>query len=190
MQVIGQFRDLDRADRFVWLRGFSDMASRHAGLETFYGGPVWRAHGAEANATMVDVDDVLLLRPVGPTELGALPPRPRPGERSPASLLAATICSVDGPADVAGSGLLRALAAMTPPALATFVEEPSENTFTALPVRTGENVVVWIQRVAADATVVETTLRAGADLAQAELPNILGAPVQLRLEPTPRSKLR
>src|SRR4051812_35757026 len=28
MRVIGQFRDLDHPDRFVWLRGFKDMASR------------------------------------------------------------------------------------------------------------------------------------------------------------------
>jgi hypothetical protein len=35
MRVIGQFTDLDRADRFVWLRGFADMAARRAGLESF-----------------------------------------------------------------------------------------------------------------------------------------------------------
>lgn len=31
MQVLGQFRDLDRPDRFVWLRGFSDMEARRQG---------------------------------------------------------------------------------------------------------------------------------------------------------------
>ena len=41
MRVIGTFTDLDRPDRFVWLRGFADMAARRAGLESFYGGPVW-----------------------------------------------------------------------------------------------------------------------------------------------------
>jgi hypothetical protein len=193
MQVIGQFRDLDRPDRFVWFRGFSDMSSRHAGLEMFYGGPVWRAHAGEANSTMIDSDDVLLLRPVAQTtELGALPPRPGPGERSPAAWLAVTICSVDGPADVAEleRGLLRALAASSPPPLATFVEEPSENTFPALPVRAGENVVVWIQRISGDTETADATLRASADVAQASLPNLVGAPTQLRLEPTPRSRLR
>ncbi len=29
MRVIGQFRDLSDPDRFVWLRGFTDMSSRH-----------------------------------------------------------------------------------------------------------------------------------------------------------------
>ena len=46
--------------------------------------------------------------------------------------------------------LLPALAEVTPPSLATFVEEPSENTFPALPVRTGEHVVVWVQRAVDD----------------------------------------
>jgi hypothetical protein len=36
MQVIGQFRDLDAPERFVWLRGFADMAARRRGLESFY----------------------------------------------------------------------------------------------------------------------------------------------------------
>jgi hypothetical protein len=66
MRVIGQFRDLDNADRSVWLRGFADMASRPASLQAFYGGPVWETHREAANATMVDSDNVLLLRPVEP----------------------------------------------------------------------------------------------------------------------------
>jgi len=40
MCVIGQFRDLDNPDRFVWLRGFPDMGARTRALEAFYGGPV------------------------------------------------------------------------------------------------------------------------------------------------------
>src|SRR5215468_10433951 len=64
MAVLGQFRDLDAPDRFVWLRGFPDMPSRAASLDAFYGGPTWKTHGRAANATMVDSDDVLLLRPV------------------------------------------------------------------------------------------------------------------------------
>src|SRR5262249_42411830 len=36
MIVIGQFRDLNKPDRFVWLRGFADMNSRAHQLEEFY----------------------------------------------------------------------------------------------------------------------------------------------------------
>lgn len=28
IKIIGQFRDLDHQDRFVWLRGFRDMTAR------------------------------------------------------------------------------------------------------------------------------------------------------------------
>ena len=36
MSVVGQFRDLDRPDRFVWLRGVTDMprAPRHSPAST------------------------------------------------------------------------------------------------------------------------------------------------------------
>jgi hypothetical protein len=66
MKVIGQFRDLERDDRFVWLRGFNDMEARRASLEAFYGGPVWAEHKDAANATMISSDDVLLLAPAWP----------------------------------------------------------------------------------------------------------------------------
>jgi hypothetical protein len=63
MSVMGQFRDLDADDRFVWLRGFADAATRATSLAAFYDGPVWQAHRDAANATMIDSDDVLLLQP-------------------------------------------------------------------------------------------------------------------------------
>src|SRR5690606_37482634 len=64
--VICTFRDLDDPDRFVWLRGFADMVARRTALENFYGGPVWQAHRDAANATMIDSDNVLMLRPMQP----------------------------------------------------------------------------------------------------------------------------
>src|SRR5262245_17210075 len=67
MKVVGQFRDLDNPNRFVWLRGFRDMPSRAQALKDFYGGPVWKAHREAANATMIDSDNVLLLRSATPT---------------------------------------------------------------------------------------------------------------------------
>src|SRR5947208_12469422 len=53
MRVLGQFRDLDRPDYFVWLRGFADMAARFDALTSFYTGPTWKAYAAAANATMI-----------------------------------------------------------------------------------------------------------------------------------------
>src|SRR5436190_23697235 len=37
MKIIGQFRDADNPNRFVWLRGFRDMPSRAQALKDFYG---------------------------------------------------------------------------------------------------------------------------------------------------------
>lgn len=64
MDVLGQFRDVDRPDYFVWLRRFKDMESRRESLAAFYGGPVWAQHAKAANSTMIDSDNVLLLRPL------------------------------------------------------------------------------------------------------------------------------
>ena len=182
MELIGQFRDLDRPDRFVWMRGFPDMPRRRDALEAFYGGATWKAHAAAANATMIDVDDVLLLRPLTPsTTFAPQPPRPARGHAVAAAHIAVTICSLRAPvdADVLAPTLLAGLAATTP-VLAAFVEEPSENTFPALPVRAGEHVVVWIQRVVGDDWPAAPAL----DVA------LSAPPLQLRLAPTARSRLR
>ncbi|MFE6489779.1 NIPSNAP family protein [Streptomyces sp. NPDC057757] len=124
----GRFRDLDHPDRFVWLRAFPDMAARRRSLEAFYGGPVWRAHRDAANATMIDSDDVLLLR--GP---GFLPP---PGARE----VLATVCHPDPAAfEAFDAYAARHLA----PEHALHRTEHAENDFPALPVRTREDVRVW-----------------------------------------------
>jgi hypothetical protein len=41
MSILGTFRDLDDPDQFVWIRGFSSVASRASALQAFYTGPVW-----------------------------------------------------------------------------------------------------------------------------------------------------
>ena len=154
MKVIGQFRDVDNPNRFVWLRGFRDMASRAQALKDFYGGPVWKAHREAANATMIDSDNVLLLHPVNPTSGFSLGNKARPaagsnGERK--ELIVATIYYFDEPVD---AGFVEFFEKTVKPAvtdagasiLAYFVTEHSENTFPALPVREGENVFVWFAR--------------------------------------------
>lgn len=77
MTVLGQFRDLDDPDRFTWMRGFPDMARRAAALTAFYGGQIWAEHRDAANATMIEFDDVHLLRPAGPGQGIAVAPARR-----------------------------------------------------------------------------------------------------------------
>ncbi|MFD7534879.1 NIPSNAP family protein [Streptomyces sp. NPDC059819] len=148
MAVLGQFRDLDDPDRFVWLRGFQDMAVRHRALTAFYGGPVWATHGPRANDTMVDSDDVLLLRPLSAGSGFAVRPaeRPQAGARSSDRVVSATVWSFP-PGRQDGIALIRdellPLLHQTGPApLAVLISETEHNTFTRLPVRTGENVAV------------------------------------------------
>ncbi len=66
MHVLGQFEVVEAPSRFVWIRGFQDMGARLRGLTGFYGGPFWQARRADANAMILDSDDVHLLRPLGP----------------------------------------------------------------------------------------------------------------------------
>jgi NIPSNAP len=154
MKIIGQFRDLDNPNRFVWLRGFRDMPSRAHALKDFYGGPVWKAHREAANATMIDSDNVLLLHPAMPTSGFSFgnKKRPRAGANEAQSeLIVATIYYFNAPVD---AGFVEFFEKTVKPAviasgttvLADFVTEHSENTFPALPVREGENVFVWFAR--------------------------------------------
>ncbi len=184
--VLGQFRDLD-SDRFVWLRGFDTMAARASALAAFYGGPVWKAHSDEANATMIDSDNVLLLRPVSPWH-GFPPPAvsraPVATADTPASIITATIYYGDRPFNAGFAALLQSelvTAGITP--LACFSTEYAENTFPALPVRT-EHVFVWFASFpsAADAEAAEERI--------APFDSSTRASERLRLAPTARSLLR
>ncbi|MGW8328590.1 NIPSNAP family protein [Streptomyces sp. NPDC055808] len=124
--VGGRFRDLDDPARFVWLRGFPDMRRRRLALEAFYTGPVWRRHRDAANATMLDSDDVLLLRGPGFTA--------DPGLRE----VSATVCH---PSD-ARSFDTYAAQHLTP-THALHSTEHAENDYPLLPVRTGEDARLW-----------------------------------------------
>jgi quinol monooxygenase YgiN len=182
MVVFGQFRDLDNPDRFVWLRGFRDMPSRAAALAAFYSGPVWKANGAAANATMVDSNNVLLLRPTWPNSgfaarqsapesnalfVAAIYPLP---EQAAEEFITAFDRLTARPIVAAGAEILGA-----------FATEHSENTFPALPVREGENVFVILARLAE----AGTYRRVATALLQAH-----HAPEILRLSPTARSHMQ
>jgi len=190
MDVIGTFRDADDPDRFVWLRGFSDMESRRQSLGAFYGGPVWKAHREAANATMIDSDYVLLLRPAwsGSSFATEGTRAPRGATVLPDGLVVATICALEAQATEAMIGAFRdaalpQCAAMDAKLLAALVSEVSPNTFPALPVREGIHVFTWYLLFAKAASV-------GAIVLPAELERTMSKPPEtLRLLPTARSRL-
>ena len=82
MYPLGQFTLEGEPDRFVWIRGFADMAARLRGLQRFYGGAFWLAHRDEANAMLLDHENVHLLRPLEPiaTLTGSATPAARASE--------------------------------------------------------------------------------------------------------------
>lgn len=198
--VLGTFRNADDPDRFVWLRGFETMETRRIALEAFYSGPIWQAHRSAANATMIDSDNVLLLRPVSgtlPHDVGARPPV---GAALSQSLIVATIYF---PAPPDAEDFPTLFARNVAPCLAetgggpftTFVTEPSVNTFPRLPVRENETVFVSLARFAsADAHAAHVRAleawpawqRVAASIAQ----RTANRPETLRLRPTARSLLR
>lgn len=185
MTVLCQFRDLDDPDRFVWMRGFASMAARAEALAAFYGGPVWQAHRDVANATMIDSDNVLLLRPASTATATAIDAWRR--GTPPAGRAVAVVCPLATAPDA------RAVAAFLQdwlPPLARhrgtlagcWVSENSPNSFPRLPVREGEQVLVALARF--DAPADGDRFAAALKAPQAGL-----APAQvLRLAPTARSR--
>nr|WP_297350687.1 NIPSNAP family protein [uncultured Caldimonas sp.] len=176
IEVIGPFRDLDRPDRFVWLRGFADVASRGPALEAFYGGPAWQRHRDAANATMTDWHDALLLRPApGRTgfEWDEQPPAQLQASLFP--LHALPDAALAHAAEQALSQQLQALGAREH---AQFVTDASPNGYPRLPLREGEPMWVCFHTPAA--------LR----WPEALQAHLAAAPQQLNLAPTAQAALR
>lgn len=204
MRVVGQFRDLDRPNHFVWLRSFSDMEARDAALRRFYGGTLWKAHREAANATMVDSDDVLLLRPAGRKEPFAGCEANRPGPEAAArstSLVMGTVLLLAAPVDEA---FRRFFKEQVEPVLtdsggapqACLETEHAENTFPQLPVRAGEHAFVWFASFASQERwsdyqgELERSLEWNTEVLPRLEPWLRGPPQALRLEPTARSLVR
>lgn len=202
--VIGQFRDMDNPDRFVWLRGFADMPARARALQDFYGGPVWKAHREAANATMIDSDNVLLLRPAHPNsgfEFVQAKRLPIGANEMPKGLVVATIYYLIEAAepkflDFFARTLKPLLTDLKVSILGYFVTEKSANTFPALPVREGVNVFVWLAGFKDEAAYAEhisaiaKSPRWQNQIAKELASSVKGNSEVLRLSPTTRSRFR
>jgi quinol monooxygenase YgiN len=200
MRLVGQFRDRDRPDVFTWVRGFADMRSRTTALRRFYDGPVWAAHRDAANSTMINSDNVRLLRPAWPGSgfpagTGDRVPA-GPAER-PDELVVVTIYTLLHDAAASFSSMFRSevaplLAEAGAPLLGALETEPSPNGFPRLPVREGERCFVVFASFP-DAAAYEQHLRCLATLgrwgrAADALEHKLAAPTERwRLAPTVRS---
>jgi hypothetical protein len=203
MTVIGQFRDLDRPDRFVWMRGFQDMASRAKELAAFYGSDLWHAYRDEANTSIDDSDNVLLLVPLSPA-LSFKDIPPRAGASSAAARTGLVVVTLyytkaDGPAEF-GAMFDRLLRGRTEAAgartLAAYVTSTAENNYPKLPIRVGERIFVWVAQFAGPDAYAAYQAKLAADRQWTETlwptarAQLTRDPEVLRLTPTPRSRLR
>jgi NIPSNAP len=204
MQILGQFRRRTHPDQFVWLRGFSDMEARRQALQSFYSGPIWQEHGSAANATMIDSDNVLLLKPVRATSGLHCDPSGRPAMNTPdapGGIVIATVYGFDAPVDSPfveffETQIASVLCTAGAVLLGYYITEPAENTFPELPVREGESVFVWFASFADEETYAasQTALIAHQVWVTSLAPASMGWEAQpgevLELLPTRRSLLR
>jgi NIPSNAP len=208
MRILGQFRDLSNPNRFVWLRGFSTMEARRQALSDFYSGPVWKEHGPAANETMIDSDNVLLLRPVDAQAGFAFDPRLRPpmstssASEESGGVVVATIYPVSPGVspelvETAANEIQAAFTEARATLLARLVTEHAPNTFPSLPVRADVDAIVWLASYASEEEYRKTTARMmSLPLWKARVEPKLeilrgdASPEALLLQPTRRSLLR
>jgi quinol monooxygenase YgiN len=202
MHVVGQFRDLDDPDRFVWIRGFADLPSRADALTAFYTGPIWRAHSATANQTMIDSDNALLLKPIelrdGYPRLDS-PRSPIGTTDVPDSVIAGAVyhrgAPDDGFVEFFTDHVVPALVASGAEPVAVFETLVAENNFPALPLR-DEVVLAWFARFDDEAAYDghRRLLAASPVWQQKVLPELvcrsLKPAQELRLRPTSRSQFK
>ncbi|MDB5935580.1 MAG: hypothetical protein JWQ01_2924 [Massilia sp.] len=201
--MLGQFRDVNDPHRFTWLRGFPDMPARKQSLTDFYFGPLWKSWSKEANATLYDNDDVLLLRPASPGAgfAPASSKRPPTSATAPrAGFVVATLYYFKQPVNAEfvahfNADLMPAFQRSGAHVLGRFVTEPAANTFERLPVRENVNVFVWFARFADRADYARYNARLAQDVRWRDqlfaslYKSLARAPETLMLEPAARSMI-
>ncbi|MBL8306614.1 MAG: NIPSNAP family protein [Rubrivivax sp.] len=189
-RIVGSFRDLDDADRWVWIRAFPDAVQRGPALANFYGSAAWVAGREAANATIADVAPALLLR----SHQEGLPP----ADAAPAPVFVITVHPLAPQHAAAFPAFFDATVAPTLSALgvapfASFVSDTRPNAFPRQPVHEGP-VFVSVQRFASRAACdafIEARQAAWRGKVQAALARRLAGPLEtMRLQPAPRSRWR
>ena len=203
MTVIGEFRDLDRSDRFVWLRGFQNMEIRPKELSAFYDGELWHRYRDQANSSIDDSDNVLMLQPALPDlRFQRILQRPGQGDSSiqtsglvTVTLFYAKTDSLTSFGEFFRSHLRARSKAAGAQSLAEYVTSAEPNNFPRLPVRAGEHIYVWIAQFTDPTAYAAYEARLKSDKQwnkswPAAREMLVRDPEVLRLSPTSRSRLR
>lgn len=195
--ILGQFLERADASRFTWLRGFPSYEARAEMNGEFYSGWLWKEHAAQMNATMSDVSDVLLLRPIekgrGVPMLPAVDPS---ATRVGAGMVIVQIFQVEPGKTEAfvkqaeeTFARYRAAGAKEAGVLIT-LDRP--NNFPRLPVRADGPHLVWLgvveDKQALDARFAPVLAEGRRTLAATGM--LRGEPELVLLDPTERSRLR
>lgn len=198
-RVVGTFRNLDDPDRFVWMRSFESVASRAVALDGFYTGAAWQANRTAANATIIDSDDVLQLRPFSDDATRGASTRPPIGAPTiPDALIVANTYFLADRQDEAFAAaytlevlpILREIGAAP---FATLATEHAPNSYPRLPIRDAETVFVTLTHFPSERAQAEWADRSRVglrDVGGVVQPYLVAPTQTLRLKPTARSLLR
>lgn len=158
--VLGQFKPVGEADRFVWIRAFRDMAARGDALADFYeASEAWKRHGPRANEIMREWDDVYLVRPASNSPrvtagyghgFSSGPPA-RPNRHAMLAIVVWT--DGDDAADARGiraQELSRHVQTLGGVELDRFLSEPAANDFPRLPVKQEKGTVISLATIPPD----------------------------------------
>ena len=196
MMPVGHYRDPADPGAYVWFRGFPQAENRREALEAFYErSEAWKRNRDAANDTMIDSDNVLMLRPLfahSGFDLHGLQ-RPARGETSPPSVVALAVFmlhrSLSGAAAAAFERDVLPQLRQCAQRVAVFVSDENANDYPRLPVRREPALVVT--GIPGEGAGIDAWERA---LDPRRLPGELGATIAgaefLRLEPAARSLYR
>jgi hypothetical protein len=178
------------------------MPLRATELTAFYSGDVWHAHREEANASIDDAGNVLLLEAASPAlRFSDIPARPDAADSHAhvgfvVVTLYYTAMNNPGAFGTQFDRSLRPLAeADGARTLAAYVTSAQENNFPKLPVRSGEHIFVWVSTFANADAYTAYQARLSADKSwmaswNSTRTQLTRDPEVLRLSPTARSRLR
>jgi len=149
--TLGQFKIAGINDRFVWLRGFTDMSKRVKFLNDFYiKSPAWNEFGPGANAMMINSDNVYLLRPLNngknvTEQIEAISSNVLQTDNG-ITVIDFYICNstIHKAIDLFNTSYLPFLKTLNIENISLWISEMSENDFPRLPVFQDKNLLVTI----------------------------------------------
>ena len=149
--TLGQFQIKGVNDRFVWLRGFTDMSIRVKFLNDFYINSLsWKEFGSGANAMMINSDNVYLLRPLTKGKNAAEQSETINSNflqtHKDITVIDFYICNstLDKTIDLFNTSYLPFLKTLNIEDISLWVSEMTENDFPRLPVFQDKNLLVTI----------------------------------------------